>query len=142
MRNWLRILYFVLTICLLGCTNSNNKNEFEKFELYSKWQCLNDPNFVIEFTPDNQYIVYRDKNKIFSLNCIIDKKQKDKYDFTCTFNNDSLPIKGIIELVTSDRIRVYIWKHHDILRMADEFYRTNNLTSFDSIYKEIWRTPE
>lgn len=117
----------------------------DKFAFNDKWQSLNDRNFVIEITDSNNYIVYRNGDILFDelsgfddLEISIIHRENDWFDFTIVDRNSMEAFtNGRIERKTNDRIRVYFHKHHDILDLADEFHRTNDLVSFDSIMKEI-----
>jgi hypothetical protein len=49
---------------------------------------------------------------------------------------------GKIEKVNKDRIRIYYFKHHGILDLADEYHRTNDYSSFYSIMERINEEPD
>jgi hypothetical protein len=50
--------------------------------------------------------------------------------------------KGRIEIVDKNRIRIYFHKHHDILDVADEYYRTDGFNNLSKIMKKILKTPD
>ncbi|MEL7124002.1 MAG: hypothetical protein AAFO07_31480 [Bacteroidota bacterium] len=46
-------------------------------------------------------------------------------------------LKGKIEIVNPDRIRVYFYKHSNILDVADEYHRTDDFVSFQTLLDQV-----
>ena len=55
---------------------------------------------------------------------------------------DNLFMKGRVEVVSENRIRVYFFKHHDILDEADECHRSAKMNNFKGIMDSIKLIPE
>ncbi len=134
---------FILSLLLqLGC------QRLDSYNLVGKWQSLNDPESVIEFTLNKEIVLYKKGQSIWSQ---ATKNGELKYEFSNdqrnwfafeAFDGKDLFMKGRIEIVDKKRIRIYFHKHHDILDMADEYYRTNDFESFPSIMKDILKESE
>jgi hypothetical protein len=111
--------------------------------LIGMWQSLNNANSVLEFTKDNKYILYINGNSFYApankngeLNYSIIKQENNWIEFQ-TRDGNEIVFNGKVEIVDNERIRVYIYKHHNILDVADEYYRTQDFDSFDKIMKKI-----
>ena len=63
------------------------------------------------------------------------------YTFSALDGEDFF-FKGRIEIINNDRIRIYLLKHHDILDLADEYHRTNDFSSYQTILSGIVEEPE
>jgi hypothetical protein len=57
-------------------------------------------------------------------------------------DGDSVFPHGKIEIVNNERIRIYVFKHHGILDVADEYQKTKDLDSYDQIMQVILQEPE
>jgi hypothetical protein len=142
-------LNYPLLICLFGILISNCSKK-EEYNFNGKWQSLNDKRIVIEFGADGNYFMFSEGNSILEnvaeygqLKFKVTEGKGNRNDFTI-YNEDSKEVftKGKIEIVNQDRIRVFHFKHHDILDVADEYYRTNDLNGFDEIMNGIMKVPE
>nr|WP_321406421.1 hypothetical protein [uncultured Carboxylicivirga sp.] len=51
-------------------------------------------------------------------------------------------IKGKIEVVHKDRIKVYLYKHHNIMDVADKYHRAEDFDSFGKNMNKILEEPE
>lgn len=138
--------FWLASIVLLwsGC-QQNSTTTFQ-----GKWQSLNDKDVVVEFKPDNKYCLYRKGSRLYEgvnergyLTYGITHNQKSWYDLV--IYNESINdvfSKNKIEVVDEKRIRIYAFKHHDILDVADEYYKVADFDSFDRVMKEILSLPE
>jgi hypothetical protein len=123
----------------------SNCNPKKNFNFYGKWQSLNDSGFLVEIDSTNIYHLYRDGKVMFeeeesfkNPKIQIHSQHENWYEFRIGFNkNAEEMVKGRIEVVNPERIRIYYYKHHNILDLADEFHRTKDLKSFDSIMSKI-----
>jgi hypothetical protein len=50
--------------------------------------------------------------------------------------------RGKIEVVHPDRVRIYFFKHHDILDVADEYQKANDFKSYALIMDKILQEPD
>lgn len=75
------------------------------------------------------------------LNFNISKQSSDWYRFGA-LDGDDVFINGRIEIVDKNRIRIYFYKHHNILDLADEYYRTDGFNNLSKIMSEILRVPD
>lgn len=133
-----------LFVLFTGCLDEHT------YPFESKWQSLNDRNLVIEISNDQTYSLYRngelfpDENSPYNdLSIAIVHHEGQWFDFNIHDNvNDETFTRGKMEVVNENRIRIYFLKHHDILDLADEFYRTTDLVSFDAIMNEINQSAE
>ena len=66
----------------------------------------------------------------------ITNSRNNSIDFN-TFDGEELFIKGRIEIVDDKRIRIYFHKHHNILDLADEYHRTDDFNSYQTIMEKI-----
>ncbi|MGD9994548.1 MAG: hypothetical protein AB7S69_14715 [Salinivirgaceae bacterium] len=138
-----RLLFLVLLpLIALSCESKNS------FSFIGKWQSLNDESSLIEFTKDNKITLYRNGKSFWAqstlngeLNCEISKQSDRWYKFVA-FDGTDVFIKGRIEIVADNRIRIYFHKHHDILDVADEYYQTDDFNNHSKIMKEIMMLPE
>ena len=112
-----------------------------KFE--GKWQSLNESETVIEFTANKELILYRGGKSFWSqatkngeLKYEITNSQNKWYDFKA-FDGGDLFTQGRIEIVDDNRVRIYFHKHHNILDLADEYYRTDDFNSYQTIMEKI-----
>jgi len=124
---------FLFAVLFLCCKKEND------FKFEGKWQSLNDPRSVIEFTPDQKIILYRDSVSFWSmasqhgeLTCKINQESGHWYTFDA-LDGDEIFFKGRIETVEGGRIRIYYLKHRHILDLADEYSRTNDFHSYAAI---------
>jgi hypothetical protein len=118
------------------------------FSFLGKWQSLNYDSTLIEFTKDNKIILYIDEESFWAqvtlngeLNFKI-SKQSDVWYQLVTLDGADVFLNGRIEIVDDNRIRIYIHKHHDILDVADEYYRTDDFNNLSKIMREIKIKPE
>ena len=138
------VIFFLITLILTSCTQK------KKFDFHGKWQSLNENGFVIDIKGNDNYTLYRDGRSMFSnvgdfkqLKIKIEEENSPWYRFKIFGENNQEEFgNGRMEIVNPERIRIYFHKHHDILDLADEFHRTENLISFDSIMGKIMKTPE
>lgn len=135
-RSYLVITALSILTAAVAC--KPDENNFE-----GKWQSLNDPHNVIEFTPDQKIILYRDSSSLWSsvtkygeLTCSLQKESTHWYTFDA-LDGDEIFFKGRIETVAGGRIRIYLLKHHDILDLGDEYSPTKNFHSYTSIMNDI-----
>lgn len=134
------IPFVTLIILATGCFNLPVKESNGKdYDFISKWQSLNDQNSLIEFT-DSTYNLYKNQELFLEFDYSIIHKEGDWYDLKLTMrdiDNPGDPIIASIQIVTQKRIRIYFFKHHEILDVADEYYRTDSLDNFENIMKTI-----
>lgn len=141
----LKFFWFVSMVLLLSGCKQNSTTTFQ-----GKWQSLNDKDVVVEFKPDNKYCLYRKGSLLYEgvnergyLTYDITHNQKSWYDLVI-YNesiNDVFSINKI-EVVNEKRIRIYAFKHHDILDVADEYYKVADFDSYDSVMQQILSIPE
>ncbi|MFM9952015.1 MAG: hypothetical protein ACKV1O_29055 [Saprospiraceae bacterium] len=136
--------FLLITLLFIAC------NQKKQFNFYGKWQSLNDRGLVYEINKNGNYALYRDGASLYAqvehfgqLKIKIREENQRWYSFKIADETSrKLESKGRIEIVNEDQIRIYFHKHHDILNMADEFHRTENLTSFEAIMSKIQQEPE
>lgn len=134
----------LIILIFLSCDKEN------EFNFYGKWQSLNESGFIIEIDENDKYTLYRNGNSFFEdlsdfeeLKIRILNKNGNWRTFKIEDSKTKKEFsKGRIEIVNKDRVRIYFHKHHNILDLADEFHRTENLTSFEEIMGEIRLLPE
>lgn len=137
--------FFLITLLLLTACHPK-----KQFNFYDKWQSLNDRGLVVEINKNGNYTLFRDGTSLYAqvesigqLKIKIREETQRWYSFKIADENSrKVELKGRIEIVNEDRIRIYYYKHHDILDGADEFHRTENLTSFEAILSKIQQEPE
>lgn len=134
------ILLVIISTLYFGC------NKTEDFDIVGMWQSLNDTT-IVEFTTDNVEL-YRNGKPFWSLatkegklNYTLKALRNDWYQLDIKDGEESF-IKCKIEIVNKDRIRIYYFKHHDILDLADEYHRTQDFNSFDQIMQKILEEPD
>jgi hypothetical protein len=130
----------IIFLCLVSaetyCQLIIEGEDVANFDLYSKWQSLNNSNLVVEFTKSNQYVVFGDREQVFSLQFQIDREENGLFEISLYVDDaDTEPGKVTIQIVNENRIRIYSWKHKTVLDTADEYYRTEDLNSFPSLIK-------
>ena len=116
------------------------------FELEGKWQSLNNRETVIEFLSEGVYITYSHGEVFFKFTYKVEELEDGL--FTLEINTPDLdardetfkgattePQRATIQIVNQDRIRIYYWKHKEILDIADEYSRTDDLNSFKKLIK-------
>lgn len=134
---------FILFISLLmSCSNQS------QYKFTGKWQSLNESETVIEFTGNKELILYRSGKSLWSqatkngeLKYKIKNVQNNWFDFEAFDGTESFT-KGRIEIVDKNRVRIYFHKHHNILDLADEYYRTDDFNSFQTIMEKILKESE
>ena len=110
------------------------------YNICSKRQSLNDIDNVLEFKKDGTYIAYIKGEAQIKLQYEVKERVNGLIELDILFNeNDVNPGKVTIQIVNSDRIRMYLWKHGDVLDLADEYYRTDDFDSMNKFLKEIIR---
>lgn len=57
-------------------------------------------------------------------------------------DGDQLFFKGKIEYVNQDRMRIYLYQHHDILDIADEYHRAQDFDSYTAIMENMLKQAE
>lgn len=123
-------------------------NPADKYMFEGKWQSLNSPETVIEFTPERELILYRNKMSVWGS---ATKHGELTYKFTSSqgawyhfdlLDGDEFFVSGRIETVDENRIRMYFHKHHNILDLADEYFRTTDFESFKPIMDKILEVKE
>jgi len=139
MKHYYLIVLALILFLVSGC---NNNQDF----IYGKWQSLNNSEKVIEFTEKGEYILYDHREPVFSENDKIGKvlfeymPSKKHYNLRLFGEKSNKTIqKAHIEVVDENRIRVFYFKHLNILDVADEFYRTDNLTDGDKIINRLYK---
>ncbi|WP_367393073.1 hypothetical protein [Lewinella sp. LCG006] len=141
----LNFFWFAFLVLLVSGCKQNSTTTFQ-----GKWQSLNDKDVVVEFKPDNQYCLYRKGTLLYEgVNergyLTYDISYKEKSWFDLVIYNESINdifSKNKIEVVNEKRIRIYAFKHHDILDVADEYYKVADFDSFDRVMKQILSLPE
>jgi hypothetical protein len=130
----------ILALLLIGCNHSH-------YDFNGKWQSLNDPDVLIEFQ-DNTVSLLTAQQPLWNavsqsgfLRYELQSERPNWYHLQ-VFDNDALFVHGKIEVVNDFRIRVYLYKHHDILDVADEFHRTKGLNTYRELLDSIAHLPE
>lgn len=110
----------------------------ENYEVCDKWQSLNDFDKVIEFKKDGTYIPYSKGEPQIQLQYEVTTRQDGLIEIDLFFGEDDTePGKMTIQIVDSTRIRLYVWKHTDVLDLADEYHRTEDFSSMNKYLKKI-----
>lgn len=142
------LLLLGLAYLFASCTESKSNL------VIGQWQSLNDPNLSIEFDENGSQILLRLKQSRTSYvegdTALIMKSQyvvKGTYRQRLQILNppgygDDAAILSEVEFLDENRIILYVYKHHGILDLADEFARTPSPYKFDSIMGEIMLTPD
>ena len=113
------------------------------YNLFSKWQSLNDAKLVIEFLEPDNYLVYRDREKLLQFRFRIERSENGIFQISLyTGDRDPEPAAASIQIVNENRIRFYSWKHGNVLDTADEFFRTEDLDSFNRLIKHVMKEQE
>jgi hypothetical protein len=108
------------------------------FNIYGKWQSLNNTDKVLEFNKDSTYIAYIKGEVQLELHYQVTGRKDGLIEIDLLFGDDDLePGKMTIQIVNSDRTRIYVWKHGDVLDLADEYHRTNDFESMHKFVKKI-----
>jgi hypothetical protein len=130
-------------LCVLLIVLQWNCNPPVQYSFEGKWQSLNTPETVVEFTAEKEIILLRNKISLWGsatkhgeLTYKFTSIQGDWYHFNL-LDRDELFVKGRIETVDENRIRIYFYKHHDILDVADEYYRTDGFDNYQVIMDKI-----
>jgi len=138
----MKSMFILIAGLLIGCWSQSH------YKLEGKWQSLNESETVIAFTSHKEIILYRGGKSFWGQ---ITKNGEMKYEITnshnewmdfAAFDGDELFTKGRIEIVDDKRIRIYLHKHHNILDLADEYYRTDDFKSYQTIMEKILEEPE
>ncbi|MCU4165405.1 hypothetical protein [Carboxylicivirga caseinilyticus] len=136
-----RLFYLLVIILLTGCSQKS-----VPFKFIGIWQSLNEYN-AYKFTADSVdfYLegepFWSKAAKSGSLSYTINQKDNLWYDLRI-MDGEELFVNGKIEVVNSDRIRIYLYKHHNILDLADEYIRAEDFDSFRKIMNKILKEPE
>ena len=126
-----------------------NCNPKEEFNFYGKWQSLNDKTTVVEIDKNNNYFLFRNGKSFYDdligygnlkINIKAEGGNWSSFKIISQENGKTF-LTGKFEIVNNDRIRIYFYKHHQILDKADEFHRTDDFSSFDKIMDEIINKP-
>ena len=108
------------------------------YSICNKWQSLNDIDKVLEFRKDGTYIAYIKGEAQIELQYEVKARADGLIELDILFGEgDVNPGKVTIQIVNSDRIRMYVWKHGDVLDLADEYYRTDDFDSMNKFLREI-----
>ena len=108
------------------------------YEVCAKWQSLNDIDKVLEFNKDGTYIAYSKGEPQLELQYEVTSRENGLIQIDLFFSEDDFePGKMTIQIVNSDRIRIYVWKHGDVLDLADEYHRTDDFESMNKYLKKI-----
>jgi hypothetical protein len=139
-----RLIYFLIFSAIISLGYTSDDDLF----FIGKWQSLNDYSALIEFTKEKKIILFKNEElfwvqatKYGELNYEISKQSDDWYKLVTLDGTDEF-YKGRIEIVDKNRIRIYFHKHHDILDVADEYYRTDGFNNLSKIMKKILKTPD
>ena len=93
------------------------------YNICDKWQSLNDFDKVLEFKKDGTYKAYTKGESQIELQYEVKARAYGLIEIDILFGEgDVNPGKVTIQIVNSDRIRMYVWKHGDVLDLADEYY--------------------
>lgn len=132
----------VIIVLVVSCMKQ------DRYNFGGKWQSLNESETVIEFTDNSEIILYRGGKSFWGqatrngeLKYKITKRHNQWYDFEA-FDGAEMFTEGRIEIVDDKRIRIYFHKHHGILDLADEYYRTDDFSSYQAIMEKILQEPE
>ncbi|MFN7116306.1 MAG: hypothetical protein ACK4TA_05865 [Saprospiraceae bacterium] len=131
-------LFLILLFATAGCSNT----AFDEEQLQGLWQSLNDPHRVVSIDRYGTYTLYL-KGENFSKNIagfeqlqfqIVQTQDVRHADFNIVNpSNESVFVKGKVEMVNADRMRLYFFKHNNILDLADEYYKTDGFGNFEKI---------
>jgi hypothetical protein len=139
-----RLIYFLIFSAIISLGYTSDDDLF----FIGKWQSLNDYSALIEFTKEKKIILFKNEESFWvqatkygELNYEISKQSDDWYKLVTLDGTDEF-YKGRIEIVDKNRIRIYFHKHHDILDVADEYYRTDGFNNLSKIMKKILKTPD
>lgn len=108
------------------------------YSICNKWQSLNYIDNVLEFKKDGTYIAYVKGEAQIELQYEVKARADGLIEIDILIGEDDInPGKVTIQIVNSDRIRMYVWKHGDVLDLADEYYRAHDFDSMNKFLKEI-----
>ena len=133
---------FLVTLFFLSCIPKTD------FNFHGYWQSLNEGNLTILIGDNFEYELIRDGLSFFSRTddesptISIQQREKNWYSFQIIYAYGEDMVRGRIETVNKDRMRIYFHKHHDILDLADEFHRAKDTNSFDNLMDSIRTTME
>ena len=142
----MKIIIGVFALIILVCP-SQSCNHFPSLDLTGKWQSLNGL-AGIEFFPDQTIDLFRDNQPVWSLastngrlSYSIHPLHKGWYQLEVR-DGETEFTRGKIEVVHPDRVRIYFFKHHDILDVADEYQKANDFKSYALIMDKILKEPD
>lgn len=109
-----------------------------RYDIYDKWQSLNLIDNVIEFKRDGTYIAYSKGEPQIELQYKVIAREHGVIEIDILSSEDDLePGKVTIQVINSKRIRMYVWKHGDVLDLADEYHRTDDFDSMNEFLRQI-----
>jgi hypothetical protein len=134
-------ILIMLVLCIISCRRA------EPFDITGKWQSLNAQG-GFQITAQHEIDFYKDGLPLWSmaasnppLKFQVISNDENWLSFR-VMDGDELFIKGKMEQVNEQRLRIYLFKHHDILDIADEYHRANDFESYTSIMEGILKQPE
>ena len=131
------ILLYIAVQPVMGQLIIEGQNATD-YDICTKWQSLNNFDKVLEFNKEGIYKAYTKGESQIDLHYEIIARENGLIDIDLLFGvEDAEPGKVTIQIVDSDRIRIYVWKHGDVLDLADEYHRTNDFDSMNKYLKKI-----
>ena len=139
-------LVIVLLMSLSAIIAVSSCERQESYNFTGKWQSLNDSNYSIVISENLSFDQIRNDSKVSfegpegfdQLNIDIESVTDKWTTFEVREATSSeLFMHGRIEVVNQERVRIYFHKHHDILDLADEFYRNDNDEDLGVIMRKI-----
>lgn len=139
--------YLLLLLVVLISLSCNPEKDFD---FQGKWQSLNEKGTVIDISESGDYEMFKDKSPFYENSGIIEGlkirtygKKGEWYKFVIEEGELKKEfLKGRIEIVDSDRLRIYVHKHHNILDVADEYHRVDDFNSFRKVMDKILAKPD
>jgi len=108
------------------------------YAIYDKWQSLNLVDNVIEFKMDGSYIAYSKGVPQIELQYKVVAREHGLIEIDIlSGEDDPEPGKVTIQVINPERIRIYVWKHGDVLDVADEYHRTDDFDSMNAFLRKI-----
>ena len=134
-------------LILLLFAQCQSEKIFETSQLYGFWQSLNNRNQVLAFKSDGSFKNYVNETDLYSeldewntlhykVYQVIDAKRIELLFFDHITKKEYM--RAEVHRVDDNRIRVLFLKHHHILDIADEFYKTDGFGNFEQIMESFY----
>jgi hypothetical protein len=141
MNKHLKLIPALLLLTLMNrghCQLIIENQSASDYNFECKWQSLNNSALVLEFTGDGKYRSYIKGEISLEFEYQETSRGQGLIEIDLIFEDDiENPGKITIQIINKDRIRIFVWKHGDVLDLADEYHRTEDFESMSKHLKKI-----